>query len=120
MVEWVIGFASAALVAVLIGFLIYRAAIGDDRPAQLEVIVEGIDATDQGDVLRITVANRGDAAATGVVVSATDRSAGDEAVAREITFDLLAARSVRRGAFLFAGPIRPDDVTVVIEGYTEP
>src|SRR5690606_237338 len=70
-VEWVVGIASALIVAALTAYLIHRAAFDDPTPALLEVALERVETTDQGLVIRIKLTNRGDTAAAAIAVSAT-------------------------------------------------
>lgn len=116
-VEWVVGIASALIVAALTAYLIHRAAFDDPTPALLEVALERVETTDQGQVIRIKLTNRGDTAAAAIAVSATPP---DPALRKQITFDQIAPRSTRFGALIYAAPISADDVDIAIDGYTDP
>lgn len=115
-VEWVVGIASAFIVAALTAYLIHRAAFDDPTPALLEVALERVETTDQGQVIHIQLANRGDTAAAAIVVSATPPAPG---LRKQITFDEIAPRSTRTGALIYAAPISADDVVIAIDGYTD-
>lgn len=117
LVEWMVGIAAALVVAALIGYLLQRAIFEEATAARLAVTLESVEATDQGHLLRISLTNLGDTAAAAVVVSATPE---DPAMRRQITFDQIAPRSTRRGAFVLAAPLRPEEITLAIDGYTEP
>ena len=117
LVEWVVGIASALVVAALAGDLIHRAMFEEPAPARLEVTLERVEPTGQGPVLRIVLTNLGDTAAAAVVVSATPP---DPALRRQITFDHIAPRSTRRGTLILAAPHPSGEVILAIDGYPEP
>lgn len=117
LVEWMVGIAAALVVAALIGYLLHRAIFEEAIPARLAVTLEGVEATDQGQLLHIALTNLGDTAAAAVVVSATP---ADPGMRRQITFDQIAPRSTRRGVLVFAAPIDPGEASLAIDGYVEP
>lgn len=119
-IEWVVGAVSAILVGCLILYLGYQALFGQTRPPDLVTTVERIDKLNNGTVIMVAVANRGDEAAAAVTVFASASDASGRALRKQIEFDYIAAHAVRRGAFVFPGPISSDAVDVDIGGYTEP
>lgn len=119
-VEWIFGSVSAAVVVGLVLFLGYQALFGDNRPPELSVSFEGVDQFDNGTVVMVAVANRGDEAASAVTVYASAPDASGRASQKQIEFDHIAAHAVRRGAFVFPGSISSDALQFEIGGYTEP
>ena len=63
MIEWIVGGISAAIVAVLLGFLVYEALFADSLPPSLTATIEALESTDEGTVVRVAVTNGGDKAA---------------------------------------------------------
>lgn len=120
LIEWVVGALSAVLVAGLVLYLGYEALFADDRPAQLEVAIERIDVVDNGAVVTIAVANRGDKAASAVTVNASAPDDEGNAFQKQVEFDFIAANAVERGAFLFPHSVAADDLNIEIGGYSEP
>lgn len=119
-VEWIFGSVSAAIVVGLVLFLGYQALFGDTRPPELLVSIDRIDRFDNGTSVIVSVANRGDEAAAAVTVSASASDASGRASQKQIEFDHIAAHAVRRGAFVFPGPVSSDALQLEIGGYTEP
>ncbi len=117
MIEWAVGAVSAALVICLVGYLVQQAVSGDGRPADLRVSIEHVLQHGGTTTVAVAVSNGGDEAAAAVRVIA---AGPDEAVAREIEFDYIAAHAVRRGAFVFPGAVGENDLRVEIGGYVEP
>lgn len=120
-VEWIAGALSCALVVALIAFLFYRAVSEDAPTPDLSVTIEGIEQAAGGTIVRIAVANSGDAAASAVTVHAARRDAPEGDAGRQIEFDYVAGHAVRRGAFVFPdAAIAPGDLEVEIGGFVEP
>lgn len=119
-VEWIFGSVSAIVIAGLVLFLGYQALFGDTRPPELLVSVDRIDRLDSGTAVIVSVANRGDEAAAAVTVYASASDASGRALRKQIEFDYIAAHAMRRGAFLFPGPISSDAFELEIGGYTDP
>jgi len=119
-VEWVFGIVSAAVVAGLLLMLAYQALFGAARPPELSISIERIDRLDRGVLVAIAVANGGDMAASAVRAHASAPDASGAVVRKRIEFDYVAAHAVRRGAFVFSGPVAAEDVSVEIDGFTEP
>lgn len=117
-VEWIVGIASAVLVAALILFLGYEALLTDTRPPELSAVVEGIEQSEKGTVVSVAVTNRGDEAASAVTVLALPREESADIPPKEIEFDYIAGGAVRHGAFVFSRRVASVDVEV--GGFTEP
>jgi len=120
-IEWVFGMISALLVAGLAGFLAYQAAFGEDRPPDLAASIERLERSGTGTLVMVMVVNHGDEAAADVGVEAVVASAGTDAIRKEIRFDYVAARAIRRGAFVVESPdVEAADIALRVHGYTEP
>lgn len=120
-VEWIVGALSCVMVVTLIAFLLYQALFHDGRPPDLSIVIEAVEQTGSGTVVRVAVANAGDEAAAGVRVYAARTDAPDHQMRNEIEFDYVAGHAVRRGAFVFRdATIRPDSLDVEIGGFVEP
>lgn len=120
-VEWVFGLLSALLVAGLAGFLAYQAAFGENRPPDLSASIERLERSGTGTLVMVMVVNHGDEAAADVGVEAVVGSAGTDAVRKEIRFDYVAARAIRRGAFVVERrDVDAGDVALRVQGYAEP
>ncbi|MDN2583828.1 hypothetical protein [Aquibium sp. ELW1220] len=120
-IEWVFGMLSALLVAGLAGFLAYQAAFGEDRPPDLAATIERLERSGNGTLVMVVVANHGDAAAADVGLEAVVTAGGTIAMRKEIRFDYVAARAIRRGAFVVEGQdVEAGDVALRVHGYAEP
>lgn len=118
-VEWIVGVLSCIAVAILIGFLFHQALFRDARPPDLSVVVEAVERTRNGTLVRIAVRNGGDEAAAAVVVRIA--GANDGIGGSEIEFDYVAGHAVRRGTFVFAGTgLAPEDIEAAVSGFVEP
>jgi len=121
MIEWIFGGVSALVVAGVIGFLAFEALFGDSAPPHLQASVEKLERVQDHTLVFITVANGGDRAAAGVAVEALVQRPGAEAERQEISFDYVAAHSVRRGAFVVKDQqIGDSNIVLTIHGYVEP
>jgi uncharacterized protein (TIGR02588 family) len=119
--EWAFGIVSAVLVASLAGFLAYEAAFGEDRPPDLTATIERLERSANGTLVMVAIANHGDAAAADVGLEAVVTTGGTVALRKDIRFDYVAARAIRRGAFVVEGQdVETGDVTLEVHGYTEP
>lgn len=119
--EWVIGAASAILIAGVVVFLAYEAMFADKEPPDLAVAIERLERTGNGTLVMVAVANRGDRAAAEVGVETTVAISGEDPVRKQIRFDYVAAHAVRRGAFVLEGKIvEANEIDVTIHGFVEP
>ena len=119
-IEWIFGSVSGAVVVGLVLFLGYQALFGDTRPPDLFVSIEGVQELDNGTVVTFAVANRGDKAVSAVTISAAAADASEGASEKQIEFDYIAAHSVRRGDFVFPGPVAGESLRIGCGGESEP
>ena len=101
--EWIVAGVGLALVAGVIGFLIYEAFTGKRLPPDVKLSVDSVVEIRNGFLVRITAVNEGGMTAEGVIVEAELRS-GTETVERSrTTIDYLPPRSEKRaGSILYA------------------
>lgn len=118
-IEWVFAAVSGVLVLGLVAFLGYQALFGERGPANLVVSIERVERMDNGTMVTVAVANRGDKAAASVTVDAALSAAAGEVPAKQISFDYIAAHAIRRGAFLFPKAISAKDLDIAVGGYSE-
>ena len=111
--ELLAGAVAAALVAALIGYLVWRGIAETDPPA-FTVAVERIVRSGDRHHVAFRIANTGDAAAAEVVVQG--RVGTEES---EATLDVVPPHGERRGVLIFAAdPARGLDIGV--RAYVEP
>lgn len=119
--EWIVGGLSSIVVCGIVLFLGYQALLGDARPPDLSVTIDRVEQVEDGSLIVVAISNRGDQAASDVGVEAIFGGSGPDQVTKEIRFDFVASRSVRRGAFVVKAPaVDARDVRLVIHGYVEP
>lgn len=120
-IEWVFGAASAIVVIGIVAFLAYQAAFERRRSPELAATIEKLEQVGNGTLVVIAVSNRGEEAAANVGVAAVVTRGGEQAAAKEIVFDYVAAHAVRRGAFVVEGQdVGEEDLRLTIHGYVEP
>jgi uncharacterized protein (TIGR02588 family) len=114
-VEWAVGALAAALVAGVVGFLVYEGVARSDPPALVATPLPGAPGDPPG-ILRFAVANAGGRAASGVVVSALVRGPdGGVADRLSLTVDHVPPGGHATGAFL-----APAGSEIVVEGWLDP
>ena len=119
-IEWIAGALSCAMVLALITFLLHQALFRDARPPDLSVVIEGFEHSGTGILVRIAVTNSGDEAASAVRVHAAPSGETESGMRKEVEFDYVAGRSVRRGAFVFPDAAIRGNLDVEIDGFVEP
>ncbi len=118
--EWAILVISAALVALLVGYLLVS-GLTNRGPAVIRaeaVMAEAADGPDGGWLVPLTVRNSGGKAAVSILVEGTATVDGTEETS-ELTIDLLAADSEVELILGFSGP--PEDgVKLRVVGFETP
>lgn len=117
-IEWIFGAISAAAVACLMLFLFYRALVPDGERERLTVTVERIEPLANGVAVQIRLVNAGGDPIAGASVLAIAADGSFET--REIGFDFVAARSVRRGVFLLPAGVDGGAASFEVGGYVVP
>ena len=114
--EWAVAGVSALLILGAVGFLAARAT----RPAAPPDLVARVDTVTGRDgrwTVRVRVENRGDRTAAAVEVEGTLGTNGERS---GFTIDVVAGRSARHGALLFAADPRTRPLTLRVRGYADP
>lgn len=118
--EWVTGFASAALVLAMVGWLVWQAIGEKDGIPDLVVQTGKVENTQSGYRMTFTILNRGLRTAATVPVTARLYN-GDRLVEeREVTLDYVPARSNTSGALLFGNDPGAYRLDIRASGYEDP
>lgn len=117
--EWAVFGLSTLLVLGAIGFLIYSAVAGDDRPADLRVSIKKVSTRSGTTVAEVDLRNEGLRTAAEVTVEVTARY-GDEEKISTVLIDFVPKGGSREGILIFPGTQAPDQLTPRILGYVEP
>lgn len=114
-IEWVVGIASAAGVATLVGFLVWQAIFADPTPPLVDAAVERVDRHGGASAVTVLVTNHGSEAAAAVRVGATVQGRR-----REVELDYVAGGGRRRVTFLVPADTTAEAVALDVAGYSEP
>lgn len=119
MVEWIVAAVSAVFVGAVMFHLAWQAVSAGDGPPDFVAVVEAVDAAGDGAmVVRVMLHNRGDVAVADVVLLASAPLSSGAVETRQLVFDAVPARSVRRGAIVL--PVAPvESVSLRVAGYQE-
>lgn len=119
-IEWVFGAVSGAIVLALLGFFAYEALFASVLPPKLQARVERLERDGATTTVFVAVSNEGDEAAADVGIEAIAATPTDPAT-RDLRFDYVPAKGLRRGALIFEGrDLQEADVRLVVKGYVEP
>ena len=121
--EWVVFGVSLALVAGVLGFLVYDAVKLEKLPPDLEVRLGAPVARAQEFVVPVAVTNRGDQTAEGVQIEVTlegSGSGGGEPERGEFTIAFVPRRATREGWVAFRTDPRGARLTPRVLGYEKP
>lgn len=115
-VEWLVGLASAAIVAAMLAYLGYQAVVDTGGTPAIELSIGEPRAVGGSDHVDVTVRNTDASTAAGVTIRATD-SAGR--ASKSIEFDYVPAGSSRQGTFVLE---RGDAARAAftVDGYSDP
>jgi len=117
-IEWIFGAFSAAMVAGLMLFLLYHAIATEESREKLAVTVERIQPSGDGLAVQVRLVNGGDRAIAAVSVQASAEDQSFEP--RAISFDYVAANSVRRGVFMLPSSANSAALNLEVGGYVIP
>jgi len=121
LIEWIFGAVSAGLVVALVGFLAWEAVFAGSRPPELVLELTSVEPAGNGTTVKIAIANRGDEAASAVIVQASAQDAsGGEPLQKQIEFDYVPGHGTRYGAFIMPGKVAAEGIRIEIGGYAEP
>jgi uncharacterized protein (TIGR02588 family) len=120
LMEAIAGCIGAVLALGTVAVIVWHGINGDGGPPVIVVESQIVHAVENGFVLELAIANRGNATATQVLVEGTLASGGEIVETSEATFDYVPSRSRRTGGLFFAADPRTHDVAVRAKGYTDP
>lgn len=119
LLEWSVFGLSLAIVAGVIGTLVYQGLTVGDEPARI-VCELGTPLVSHDQVrIPIRVKNHGDLPAIKVQVE-VEGTFGDETLTSSVGFDYVPMRTTRSGWVSFPGELMPSDLRPRILGYTDP
>ena len=119
--EWVVFGVGLALVACVVGYLVYDGASMGDAPPDIEVKLGAPERRGAGFVVPVAATNRGDQTAEGVQIEVVlETAAGGEPERGELAIAFLPRRATRNGWVSFstdpaAGRLKPR-----VLGYEKP
>ena len=118
--EWVAAAASAALVLLMIGFMLYEAAAKPDTPPQVEVRAGPVVRAGEGWRVEFVASNRGFRAAAGVKVEGELKRGEESVETAEATLDYVPGESQRNGGLYFSHDPGQHRLELRAHGYQEP
>ena len=120
--EWVVFGVSLALVAGVLGFLVYDAVQLEKMPPDIEVRLGAPVEHGQEFVVPVAVTNRGDQTAEGVQIEVTleGSGGGGEPERGEFTIAFVPRRATREGWVAFRTDPRGARLTPRVLGYEKP
>ncbi len=118
--EWMTGGVSAALVLLIIIWLVREAVFTEDPPPSF--VVRQTSATPVNGRYRVEfdVTNEGGKTAAAVIVRAGADAADGLAETIDVTFDYVPANSTTTGSAIFSKAPASDTITLEVVGYTDP
>ena len=118
--EWILAGIGAALVCSSFGFLAYKVITGNSTPPDIVIALESVTPSQTSYLAKVTVENRGDAAAADVYIEA-QLMAGNALIEKsEIRIDYLPSHSRRIGGLFFTKDLRTYRLIMKAKGYREP
>lgn len=120
LIEWLVGGASALLVAAMLGFIVYQAVTANGSTPILAVEVLGIEPTPTGFRVAFRARNEGGATAAQVTVEGTVRAGEATLETSEVTLDYVPPGSGRTGALLFENDPRAHALDLRAHGHADP
>ena len=118
--EWAVFGVSLALVAGVLGFLVYDALKMGEAAPDLEVRLGAAVARAEEFVVPVAVTNRGDQTAEGVQIEVTLEGGGGEPERGEFGIAFLPRRATREGWVVFRTDPRGARLTPRVLGYEKP
>lgn len=119
-IEWVAGIASTLLVLSLFGWIIhdiYRYAPGD---AAFRIDIRAIEPVNNMFRVRFDIENITQSSAAQVHIAGETIQSNGDSERSSVTFDYVASEARDSGALFFRTDPRDAELTVKVEGYTEP
>lgn len=118
--SWIAAGVGLALVLGSAGFMFYQGFTGDSSPPDL--VIETGKVIPRGDryLVPITVTNRGESAAAGLVLEGVLKAGGETIETSGITIDYVPSSSERKAGLFFSMDPRKFDLQVQARGFTQP
>lgn len=117
--EWVVAALGALLVGGTVGFLLFEAFTGGERPPEVVLRVIAVEPSGEGFLVRLEARNTGDEAAAELSVEGSIERGGRTLETSDLTFDFLPAASAREGGLFFSENPR-GALSLRALGYREP
>jgi uncharacterized protein (TIGR02588 family) len=119
-IEWIAAACGAAVLIVMVGYMIYAGSRELDGPPEVKFITAA--PIQQGDsfLLPFTATNAGNTTATNLTIQARLIDGATELEVREITIDYLPIQSNRSGAFYFTHNPAAYKISIVASSYLDP
>lgn len=118
--EWAVFGVGLALVAGVLGYLVYDGATATGAPPSVEVRLGEVRATGHNFIVPVSVTNRGGETAEGVMVEVTLEAGGGEPERGEFTAAFLPRGATREGWVAFRTDPRAGRLTPRVLGYEKP
>ena len=118
--EWIVAGVGLALVAGVIGFLMYEPFTGKRLPPDVKLSVDSVVQTRNGYLVKITAVNEGGQTAEGVDIEAELRTGTEPVERSRTTIDYLPPRSEKKAGLFFTRDPRQFELQVRPLGYEEP
>ena len=118
--EWSVFAASAALIAAVIGFLIYESATIGNAPPDIHVEVGTPEPRSGHFAVPVTATNKGDHTAEGVHIEVVLRGAGKEEETGDFEIQFLPRRGSREAWVTFKSDPRNGTLEARVLGYEKP
>ncbi|MCT7378450.1 TIGR02588 family protein [Chelativorans salis] len=118
--EWVVGGLSALVVLAIVGFILYHALNTAAMKPELRVLVEQVEATDNGFRVDFRAVNGSDVTAAGVEIEGRIERDAQTIETSGVTIDYIPAHSGQRGGLLFSRDPSRYRLRLVAKGYTDP
>ena len=118
--EWVVAAAGLVVVLAVIAFVGYRAFQQDAAVPEVAFEVQGVEAVDQGFVVRFLARNGSSVTASALNIRGELRRGGTVVETSTAHLDYLPAQSQRRGGLHFQNDPRQHEIHLLARGYVEP
>ena len=119
-VEWVIAAFGITVLSAALGFITYRAVVGETKEASLSVSVESVERLEQGYRVDFIVSNSGSQTAAAVQIEGELSTAGQSIEKSSATLTYSPANSTRRGALYFSKDPNLYELKMRAAGFEKP
>ena len=118
--EWIFAAIGLVVIAVAIGFLVYRGATKGDTPPVVKIEVESITPSGENYLVNFRVSNAGDTTAAALTIEGELKNGDQAEETSDISFAYLPAKSVRRGGLFFTKDPNRFELKIRAKGYEQP